>query len=85
MKNSIRVFHKHTKSVIMAIMASEALLRKNKKPSNKMSPKAVLDLGPQPFRSNALFSELSRNVLLGVSLNFLLLLHHYNLGFWSFS
>ena len=42
-------------------------------------------LGSQPFRSNALLSELSRHVLLGISLNCLLFLHHFIVGLISFS
>ena len=50
-----RVFHKHTELAIMAILASVVLLRENKKSTNKMLTLWVLNLEPQPFRSNALF------------------------------
>ena len=40
----------------------------------------VLNLACQPFRSNALLSELSRTVLLGISLNCLWFLHHFRHG-----
>ena len=64
-KFSNRVVYKHTDLVIMAI---EALLYENQKSNNNMFPK-VLNLKPQPFRSNALLSELSRHVLFGISFN----------------
>ena len=67
----------------LAILASEALLREKIKSSNKILPQWVLNLGPQPFRSNALLSELSSHVLLGISLNCLLVLHHFNVGLRS--
>ena len=36
----------------------------------------ALNMGPQPFMSNTVLSELSRHLLLGISLNCLLFLHH---------
>ena len=38
MSADIRVFHKYTTLAIMPILASEVLLRENKKSSNKMLP-----------------------------------------------
>ena len=40
--NIIRVFHKHTELTIMAILASEALLRENKQSNDKMSHQCKL-------------------------------------------
>ena len=56
-----RVFQKQTELAIMAILTSEALLRGNNKSSSEMVPQRVLNLALQPFRSNALLSELSRH------------------------
>ena len=78
----IRIFHKNTE---LAILTSEALLRKNQKISSKMVAQSVLNLGPQPFKSDALLSELPRHVLLGISLNCLLFPHYFILGLTSFS
>ena len=49
-----------------------------------MLPQWVLNLGPQLFRSNALF-ELLRHVLLGILWKCLLFLHSFNLALRSFS
>ena len=49
-------FHKHTELTIMTILASEALLRKNKNPTTKCYP-TEHEAMHQPFRSNALLSE----------------------------
>ena len=70
------IFHRHTK---LAIMASE------KTSSNKMLSQWALNLGRQPFGSDALLSEPLRLVLLGISLNCLLFLHYFNLGLGSFT
>ena len=49
-----------------------------KKSSNKMLPHWALNSLPQPFRSNTLLSKPLRQLLLGISLNCLLILHHLN-------
>ena len=77
-----RGFHKQTELAIKAILASEAL-PPEKQNENKMWPQWALNLGPQPLMSNSLLSELVRHVLLGISLNCLLFLHHFNLGLRS--
>ena len=73
----IRIFHKNTK---LAILITEALPCESKKYSNKMSPHWVLKLGPLPFRSDALLSELERHVLLEDIQICLFFLRHLHLG-----
>ena len=74
---SSRVFHEHTELTIMAILASKSLLtwKPKKNPTTKCFP---TEHWTQPFGSNALLSEPLGQVLLGISLNCLLFLHHFN-------
>ena len=74
-----RGFHKHLN---LAILASESLLFENKKSATKCHP---VSIGPLPFRSNNLLSELAKHVLFERSLKGLLFLHNLNLGLGSFS
>ena len=62
-----RVFRNQSKMAKTTILASQALLHKNKKSSNKMLPQWAMNPGSQSFGSDDLLSKPLRHVLLGRS------------------
>ena len=63
----------------------QRLYMRTKKSSNIMLPQWALNLGPQPFGSDAQVSEPLRIVLFGLSSNCPVFLHHFDLGLRSSS
>ena len=61
----------------LSMLTSEALLLENKKCKDKMLPRGVLNLGPLPFKSDALLSELVSHLLFERSLTYAQYHYHY--------